>query len=300
MQPLNQQPPQVAIPPQMPQATTGQPVGGVQSAPNMVNAQQNATVTSAPSDQAKATQKHPNSTQNSLRFSELRENMVIMGDGSFRAIIAAQSINFELMSARERESVEIAYQDFLNALTFPVQIYIRSERVDIGPYLNKLSMVRSQQDNMLLGVLMDDYINFIHALSQEANIMDKSFFVIIPYSIDEKKQKMGDSSSDKGIFAKMFRSNNNKMRIRIPADQYAKAKEEITNRCNSVMSGLSQAGVKSVRLKTKELGELYYNVYNPDTAIRQPIGDFRNYTADAIKKGEGEAKINPLGIMYGN
>ena len=242
---------------------------------------------------------HPNSTQNALKFSELRDDMVIMGDGTFRAVVAAQSINFDLMSAREREGIEISYQDFLNALTFPIQIYIRSERVDIGPYLNKLSKVRMQQDNMLLGVLMDDYINFINALSREANIMDKSFFVVIPYQIGEDKQKLGDSSSNKGIFAKIFSSDDARMRIKIPADQYDKAKDELNTRVTNVISGLLQCGVKSVRLKTKELGELYYNIYNPDTALREPIGDFRQYTSDVVTKGEGQAKFNPLGVMYG-
>ncbi|MDO4271364.1 MAG: hypothetical protein Q4C83_00030 [Candidatus Saccharibacteria bacterium] len=245
------------------------------------------------------TPKNPNSTQNSLKFSELRDDMVIMGDGTFRAVVAAQSINFDLMSAREREGVEMSYQDFLNALTFPIQIYIKSERVDIGPYLNRLSQVRMRQDNMLLGVLMDDYINFINALSREANIMDKSFFVVIPYQIGEDKQKLGDSSSNKGIFAKIFSSDDNHMRIKIPADQYVKAKDEINNRVQSVVSGLMSCGVKSVRLKTKELGELYYNIYNPDTAIRQPIGDFRAFTSDVVHRGQGDAKFNPVGMMYG-
>lgn len=242
--------------------------------------------------------KNPNSTQNALKFSELRDDMVIMGDGTFRAVVAAQSINFDLMSAREREGIEISYQDFLNALTFPIQVYIRSERVDIGPYLNKLSQIRMRQDNMLLGVLMDDYINFINALAREANIMDKSFFVVIPYQIGEDKQKLGDSTSNKGIFARIFASDDNRMRIKIPADQYDKAKDEINTRVSSVISGLMQCGVKSVRLKTKELGELYYNIYNPDTAIREPIGDFRQYTTDVVTKGQGQAKFNPLGVMY--
>ena len=72
---------------------------------------------------------HPNSTQNALKFSELRDDMVIMGDGTFRAVVAAQSINFDLMSAREREGIEISYQDFLNALTFPIQIYIYTRNI---------------------------------------------------------------------------------------------------------------------------------------------------------------------------
>src|SRR5690606_34595041 len=123
----------------------------------------------------------PSTTQNSLLISEIRDNMVIMDDGSFRAVIACKSINFDLMSSREREGVEYSYQNFLNALYFPIQIFIRSQRVDIGPYIDRLVTIRRAQDNMLLNVLMDDYIRFIDVLSQEANIMDKSFFIVVPY-----------------------------------------------------------------------------------------------------------------------
>lgn len=96
----------------------------------------------------------PNSTQNSLLFSEMRENMIIMNDGSFRAIVECQSINFDLMSSREREGIEFSYQNFLNSLYFPVQVLVRSRRVDIGPYIDRLLGIRRQQDNMLLNVLM--------------------------------------------------------------------------------------------------------------------------------------------------
>lgn len=286
MQPNSQQ---YNGPAQMPNSMNRPPVGPVSGQP----------IQPAAKEPQPAQLKHPNSTQNSLRFSELRDNMVIMSDGTFRAVVAAQSINFDLMSSRERDGIELSYQDFLNSLTFPIQIYIRSEKVDIGPYLNKLNQMRMSQDNMLLGVLMDDYINFINVLAQEANIMDKSFFVVVPYQIGEDKLKLGDSSSDKGALARMFSSTEDThMHIKIPADNYDRAKDEITNRVNAVIDGLSQAGVKSVRLKTKELGELYYNIYNPDTAIRQPIGDFRNYTSSMVTKGKGDAVFNPTGIVY--
>ena len=146
--------------------------------------------------QQQTQQKKVNSTQNSLLLSELRDSMVIMADGSFRAVIACKSINFDLMSSREREGVEFSYQNFLNALYFPIQIFIRSQRVDIGPYLDRLEEVRRGQDNMLLNVLMDDYIDFIDALAQEANIMDKSFFVVVPFfpSGDMRLNQIGRAS----------------------------------------------------------------------------------------------------------
>ena len=230
-------------------------------------------------EQPKAT-----STQNSLIFSELRDSMVVMNDGSFRAIVACKSINFDLMSSRERDGVELSYQDFLNALYFPIQIFIRSQRVDIGPYLDKLDALRRDQDNMLLGVLMDDYINFIDVLSQEANIMDKSFFVVIPYFPTGDVTNLVQQS--KGIFSILFGSKKENV-TKIDTQTYAKAKEEIKNRVDSVIGGLMRVGVYSIQLNTKQLGELYYNIYNPDTAVREPLDDFGDVASLYVRKGEG-------------
>lgn len=228
------------------------------------------------------------STQNSLLLSEIRENMIIMADGSFRAVIACKSINFDLMSSREREGVEFSYQNFLNALYFPIQVFIRSQRVDIGPYLDRLESIRRSQDNMLLNVLMDDYIQFIDALAQEANIMDKSFFVVVPFFPNGDMTTLVEQG--KGIFGKMFPGQKQTTAItKIDKASYDKAKDEIKNRVDSVVSGLAQVGVSAVQLTTKELGELYYNVYNPDTAVREHLGDFTKVTSTYVRKGEGDA-----------
>ena len=188
--------------------------------------------------------------------------MIIMGDGSFRAVIACESINFDLMSAREREGVEYSYQNFLNALYFPVQICIRSQRVDIGPYLDKLVAIQRTQDN----------------------IMDKSFYVVIPYYPAGEGTILDQS---KGFFTKLFAPKNTNTVTKISKETYERAREEIRNRADTILNGLMQIGVRAVQLKTKELGTLYYNMYNPDTAVREPLGDFNNVTSTFVRKGEG-------------
>lgn len=224
--------------------------------------------------------RNPNSTQNSLLISEIREGIAVMNDGSFRAVVTCRSINFDLMSAREREGVEYSYQSFLNSLYFPIQIYIRSERVDIGPYIDRLAKIRRNQDNMLLGVLMDDYINFIDVLSQETNIMDKRFYVVVPFFT------VGDVNTlvagGKSVFSAFGKQQT--QRIKIDKVAYEKAKEELNNRVNAVMSGLMQIGIQARPLGTKELGELYYNTYNPDTAVREPLGDYTQFTGTYVRK----------------
>lgn len=244
-------------------------------------------------EQQKQAERPKNTTQNSLLFSEIRDDMMIMADGSFRAVIACKSINFDLMSSREREGVEFSYQNFINSLTHPIQILIRSQKVDIGPYLERLNAVRRTQDNMLLGVLMDDYIEFIDILSEEANIMDKSFYVVIPYSTVGDLSNIKDAG--KGFFSKMFGTGNNTAVTKIDKITYQKAKDEMKNRVDSVTSGLFQMGVHCVQLKSKQLGELYYSYYNPDTAVREPLGNFEQNTFTYVQKGQGEAPRPNIG-----
>ena len=243
--------------------------------------QQANNLGSGAAQQARQATRNPNSTQSTLQLSEVRDNMVIMIDGSMRAVVACRSINFDLMSEREREGVEYSYQNFLNSLNFPVQILVRSQRVDIGPYLDKLVATSRSQDNMLLGVLMDDYINYIDVLSQEANIMEKSFYIVIPFFPN------GDAANileqGKGFFGKLFAKPKNTV-TRIDTAAYEKAKGEIKNRVDNVIAGMFQIGVQSTQLNTKLLGELYYNFYNPDTAVRQPLGDYENSTGIYTKK----------------
>ena len=225
----------------------------------------------------------PTSTQATLLISELRDNVVIMKDGSFRAVVACKSINFDLMSEMEREGVEYSYQNFLNSLKFTTQILVRSQRVDIGPYIERLNEIRRSNDNMLLGVLMEDYINFIDILSQEANIMDKSFFIVIPYYTSADAEKVIQQTKN---FFKSFSKTRTPEVTRIDRATYEKALTELNNRVDAVTSGLFQIGVHSVRLNTKELAELYYNFNNPDTAVREPLVDFSKLATMYVRKGE--------------
>ena len=286
--------PQMILPGQQPtMQNPGAMQGNVQGAPNVImpDAQQNpamqnlgaAAVAAQQSAPVSPNKDVPTSTQASLLISELRDNVVIMKDGSFRAVVACKSINFDLMSDVEREAVEYSYQNFLNSLKFTTQILVRSQRVDIGPYIEKLSEIRRNNDNMLLGVLMDDYINFIDVLSQEANIMDKAFFIVIPYYTSPDAEKVLQQTKN---FFKSFSKSKAPEVTRIDRATYDKALSELVNRVDSVIAGLFQIGIHSVRLNTRELAELYYNFNNPDTAVREPLVDFTKLATTYVRKGE--------------
>jgi len=258
--------PQVA-----PAAATVSGVSGIESSPGTKPAQSN-----------------PNSTQNFLQIAEIRDGIVIMNDGSFRSVVMVKSINFDLMSQSEQEAVEYSYQGFLNSLYFPVQIFIRSQKVDLQPYIAKLDKIRSEHDNMLLALLMEDYISYIDQLGQQTNIMDKKFYIVIPYfpHVDVQKALSQSKNFISGIAA-LFDSKE--QHVVINEEDLEKAKTELRNRVQAVLGGLLQSGIKGLPLDTQELIELYYDTYNPDTATRQQLKNFGQLDADIITKGEGTA-----------
>ncbi|HVC36349.1 MAG TPA: hypothetical protein VNE40_02810 [Candidatus Dormibacteraeota bacterium] len=231
---------------------------------------------------------NPNSTQNTLQIAEIRDGVVIMNDGSFRAAVMVKSINFDLMSQQEQEAVEYSYQGFLNSLYFPIQIFVRSQRVDLQPYIEKLDKIRTEHDNMLLALLMEDYIGYIEGLSQQTNIMDKRFYVIIPFFpvVDVQKALTQSKNFFSGLTS-MFSSKE--QHVTINEAELESAKTELRNRVQSVLGGLQQSSIQGLPLDTQELIELYYDTYNPDTATRQQLKNFNDLSADVITKGQGAA-----------
>ncbi len=231
---------------------------------------------------------NPNSTQNILEIAEIRDGIVIMNDGSFRSIVMVKSINFDLMSPEEQEATEYSYQGFLNSLYFPIQIFIHSQKIDLKPYLEKLDKIRVNQDNMLLSILMANYLDFIDTVSQKANIMDKLFYVVIPfYPNDESQQNIYGSKNFLIGLSQLF-SKSSARKVTINETDLEKAKTELRNRVQSVLAGLAQCGLQSLPLDTQELIELYYDVYNPDTSTRQQLSDIDDLTADFITKGDNK------------
>lgn len=232
---------------------------------------------------------NPNSTQNNLQIAEIRDGVAIMNDGSFRSVVMVKSINFDLMSPQEREAVEYSYQGFLNSLYFPIQIFVRSQKVDIRPYIEKLDKIRTEHDNMLLALLMDDYIGYIDDLAAQTNIMDKHFYVVVPFFPTEASTKPLAQSKSllDGVFS-LF--NNNKTHIVINEKKLEDAKEELRNRVQAVLAGLIECGIQGLPLDTQELIELYYDTYNPDTATRQQLRNFEDLQAPVVTKGSGGAR----------
>lgn len=217
------------------------------------------------------------STQNYLDIEEIHNGVVILKNGGLRMVLMVSAINFALKSEEEQNAIIYSFQGFLNSLSFPVQIVMQSRRLDLSAYLAKLKTKNKEEENPLVRLQMADYISFVEQLLTVANIMEKKFYMVIPYQpVVVKKenilQKIGD----------IFKGNAKKTEI----VDFELHRKELAHRTEVVAAGLGSVGLRAVQLNTLELAELYYSSYNPELATRQKISSLADITAPIVEKGE--------------
>ena len=197
------------------------------------------------------------STQAYLDIAEIKDDTVILKNGSLRAIVVVSSTNFSLKSSEEQNALIAAYQNFLNGLEFSIQILMHSRKLDIHAYLDKLQAIMQQQTNELLRLQTQEYIEYIGKLIEFASIMTKTFYVIVPLSTE---------TAAEGIIAKITNLLSPANKISSTQQNFDNAREELSKRVNQVAGGLGAMGLKTITLKTEELVELMYNSYNMSNA----------------------------------
>lgn len=205
------------------------------------------------------------STEKFLDIAEVKEDTVIMRDGTLRAVILVSSINFALKSEDEQNAIISAYVSFLNNIDFPLQIVIQSRELNIENYLKSLKQKEKEQTNELLKMQTNEYIQYIQELISMSKIMNKRFYVVLTYNPLSDKQK--------GFFSRFFDIFKPATLIKMKSNIFQRRKVELTRRVDNIISGLGSIGLQSVQLDTQSLLELYYNTYNPATSINQKLVD---------------------------
>ncbi|NTW13416.1 MAG: hypothetical protein HGA31_00100 [Candidatus Moranbacteria bacterium] len=195
------------------------------------------------------------STQKYVDVEEVRDGVMVLRNGSLRAILLVSSINFDLKASDEQDAIIMQYQNFLNSLDFPLQIIVHSRRFRIEPYLEKLHQQEKIQENELLRFQIAEYQNFVQSLSEVSNIMSKSFYIVVPFAPSETVEG-GFMAKMKGIFKPAKQTF-------IGGETFETYKNQLFQRAEQVAAALSGTGVRTTMLGTEELIELLYNTYNP-------------------------------------
>lgn len=210
------------------------------------------------------------STKQYLDIAEIREDIVIMKDGTLRAVLLASSINFALKSEEEQNAIISGYVQFLNSLDFHLQVVIQSRRLNIERYMEKLKEQEKKQINELLRMQIADYRQFVGELIELGDIMSKKFYVVIPYSSFTNKRK--------SFFDRFKEVLSPASIVKMQAGKFLEKKRDLMMRVEAVSTGLASMGIQTAVLDTQSLIELYYNAYNPELAETEkmvPIDNLR-------------------------
>ncbi|HOZ16468.1 MAG TPA: hypothetical protein PLF70_01105 [Candidatus Portnoybacteria bacterium] len=196
--------------------------------------------------------------QKFVEIQEIKNGMAIMKDNSLRAVCACSSVNFDLLSQPEQEAVVNRFQEFLNSLDFPLQIIVASRHFKIENYLAQINELEQKQTNELLKIQTNEYINFVRSFVEFANIMNKSFYIVVPFSIIEAREEnflnkikniIGSSKSKKEKFE---------------TEKLNQYKTQLDQRVNLISEGLRVLGLKTIPLNNEQLTQLFFEFYNVD------------------------------------
>lgn len=217
------------------------------------------------------------STQLFLNIAEIKDNVVVLKNGGLRAVLKTSSINFNLKSEEEQNSIIYAYQNFLNSLDFPIQILIQSKKLNIDKYIDNVKETANKHDSELLKTQTLEYADYVEKLIEYADIMEKNFYVIIPYNPFRIQNKNMLSK-----FMQNISSQDSIDNIKRRHHEFNELNKHLSERVNITRNGLEACNLRIAQLNTIQLIELFYKTYNSETSKNEPIEDLDKIDINSI------------------
>lgn len=178
-------------------------------------------------------------TQDHLPILDIKDGIIFLRDGGAVVVLKTSAVNFGLLSGEEQIAIIGSFAQMLNSLSFPIQIIIRSSRLDISAYLRLLDKALQSQTNPLLATLMAHYRQFVQSLIKDNEVLDKSFYVVVPLSYLE----LGLAPKEE--------------------DRLKKAENVLLPRRDQIIRQLARVGLKADQISTENLLKHFYEIYNP-------------------------------------
>lgn len=205
------------------------------------------------------------STQEQLDILDVKDALLLLKSGGASLVLQANAVNFDLLSEKEQDAMIAAYSALLNSLSFPLQITIRSRRLDISAYLNAIDQQAQRQPNPYLRERILSYKEFVSGLVQKGEVLDKRFYLVIPYyELAITSPSMVDS------FRRLL-GMKPKPRTVSRAGLLQRAKTDLEPKKEHLIKHLNRLGIKARQLTTPELISLFYEIYNPEQARIQHL-----------------------------
>ena len=197
-------------------------------------------------------------TQDHLPIKDIRDDLVINKNGSVAMVMQTSAINFDLLAEYEQDNKIYAFAGLLNSLNFRIQILIRTKRIDISNYITYLKSQKQEAMTEGLKRQLEIYTNFVENLIVQNNVLDKSFFIIVPYHT-------GGVVPDTSGFKSKKKTAEEEAAANIRTEQLLeKAKIFLYPKRDHILKQIGSMGLSGHQLTTKDLISEFYTTYNPE------------------------------------
>ncbi len=191
--------------------------------------------------------KQKTGSRRQIQIKEVKDGVILLPNNQYRAVLETSSINFELKSEAEQDVIIDSFQNFLNSLSFPVQILVRVREIDIDQYIEQILVKKDNEKEEAYKTQIQNYAEFIRNLVSGNKILARHFYFVIAFVPDDKKQ------------------------------DFDLTREQIRNREDIVVKGLEKIGMKVKNLDSIQVLQLFYNFYNPSQSKSQPLKEIKYY-----------------------
>lgn len=188
----------------------------------------------------KSAQKTKATTQKFIEILDIIDSVVLLTSGNACSVIEVQATNFALLSQEEQNVRVLSYGSLLNSLSFPIQIFIRSKKIDISSYLKLLEEEVEKNQNQLLRHQIKLYKDFVAELVKVNVVLDKKFYIAIPYS---------------GLESGILGNQENFL---------LSAKSKLAAKVESLHAMLRRMNLSAKTLDKEALVKLFHEIYNGD------------------------------------
>lgn len=207
-------------------------------------------------------------TQEFLEIADIKEDLVLLRDGSATLVLETAAVNFGLLSEEEQDSLIYAYASLLNSLSFPLQVVILSKRMDISSYIELVTQKEQEQTNQVMKERLQRYREFILSIVKENKVLEKKFYLCVPFSSLELGVKSALGRKSQLPFSKDY--------------IISRAKTSLFPKRDHLLRQLGRIGLKGRQLTTQELVELFYNIYNP-TLTGEKLAETSGYLSPIVE-----------------
>jgi type IV secretory pathway VirB4 component len=213
-------------------------------------------------------------TQEHLDILDIKDDIVLLKNGTACVVLQTTAVNFDLLSEIEQDAIIAAFSMLLNSITFPLQVVLRSKRLDITKYIEKVQRVEGKITEPLLKYQMEAYRKFVQEFITQNEVLDKKFYIVIPSTT------AGPEAPGSGPFDWINKlMGSHKKTISVDVEKTLReAKVQLMPKVEHMVKEFNRLSIKARPLTTQELVELYFDIYNPSSVhgqrIRTNVSDY--------------------------